>query len=466
VIDAPASPVTAGTALRAVIDVADEALDVAASEERVLCVGVSGITSVLGDRCSISLTATAVSDLPTVASSHPDPIEADLEEFVATLTPTGTTVYTADGPNGGWLTRHDLRQAIVAPVLVRGQTIGTFVVTRCSKRPPLSVADLDFTAAMADIVGIAVQTSRVRNDAMVTVEELRQQVDVTESISDALIACDPTHLILSWNSGAEKIYGYTRDEAVGCHLFTLLATDFFTAEGAQYAPDEVFAQVAERGQWSGEQRERRADGTPLVVLSSITEMADGLGTPNGIVVVSRDITTQRREEYQAMHDALTGLPNRRMLNSKLYEAVARACRTDHPLAVLFIDLDGFKPINDTYGHAAGDVVLTATAQRLSAAVRSRDTVGRLGGDEFLVILEEAGSEQQIARAAARITAALSEPILVVDGAKVTVLPSIGVCIAEHPAEETIPAERMLNAADQAMYVAKREKRGTVFVNPH
>jgi diguanylate cyclase (GGDEF)-like protein/PAS domain S-box-containing protein len=465
VIDAPVSPVTAGTALRAVIDVADEALDVAASEERVLCVGVSGITTVLGDRCTISLTATAFSDLPTVASSHPDPIEADLEEFVADLKPQDTVVYLAGEEGHGWLDRHGLRQVVVAPVLVRGEPIGTLVVTRRAARPALNDEDLNFVGAMADILGIAVQTSRVRNDAMVTVEELRQQVDVTESISDALIACDSTHLIVSWNSGAEKIYGYTRDEAVGCHLFTLLATEFYTAEGAQLAPDEVFANVAEHGQWSGEQRERRADGTPLVVLSSITRMVDGRGTPNGLVAVSRDITTQRREEYQAMHDALTGLPNRRMLNSKLYEAVARACRNDHPLAVLFIDLDGFKPINDTYGHAAGDVVLTATAQRLSAAVRSRDTVGRLGGDEFLVILEEAGSEQHIARAAARITAALSEPIAV-SGAVVTVLPSIGVCIAEHPAEETIPAERMLNAADQAMYVAKREKRGTVFVNPH
>jgi diguanylate cyclase (GGDEF)-like protein/PAS domain S-box-containing protein len=267
---------------------------------------------------------------------------------------------------------------------------------------------------------------------------------------------------VSWNTGAEQVYGYSRDEAIGCHLFTLLATEFFTTDGAEVELDAVLAELNEFGQWSGELHERRADGAPLVVLSSVTQMVDVRQRVSGLVAVSRDVTAQRREEYEATHDPLTGLPNRRMLNGRLYEAVARACRNGQPLAVLFIDLDEFKPINDTYGHAAGDAVLIATARRLGGAVRQRDSVGRLGGDEFLVILEEAGTMADIIRSAERIKAAIAESIQV-DGATVTVQPSIGVCVAERPATDPVPAERLLDVADRAMYVAKREKRGTFYV---
>jgi diguanylate cyclase (GGDEF)-like protein/PAS domain S-box-containing protein len=462
VIVAPVNAVKVGTALRAVLEVADEALDVAASEERILCLGVSGISTVLGDRSSIWLGPTAPTDLPAMASSHPDAIEAELEEVVAALSPAEPTVYLADDRDGAWLGRHGLRQMMVAPLQVRGRVIGILAVTRDEQRDPLDDSEIEFVAAMADMMAVAVHGARIRNDAMMTVEDLRQQVEVTESISDALVACDSSQLIVSWNTGAEQVYGYSRDEAIGCHLFTLLATEFYTTEGAEVEFDAVLAELNEFGQWSGELRERRADGAPLVVLSSVTQMLDVRQRVSGLVAVSRDVTAQRREEYEATHDPLTGLPNRRMLNGRLYEAVARACRNGQPLAVLFIDLDEFKPINDTYGHAAGDAVLIATARRLGGAVRQRDSVGRLGGDEFLVILEEAGTMADIVRSAERIKAAISEPIQV-DGATVTVQPSIGICVAERPATDPVPAERLLDAADRAMYVAKREKRGTFYV---
>lgn len=461
-IVAPVTPVQVGAALRAVLEVADEALDVAASEERILCLGVGGITTVLGDRSSVWLGPTAPTDLPGMASSHPDAIEAELEEVVAALSPDEPTVYLAEQPDGAWLGRHGLRQMLVAPLRVRGRAIGVLAVTRDEQRDPFGDAEVEFVAAMADMIAVAVHGARIRNDAMMTVEDLRQQVEVTESISDALIACDSAQLIVSWNTGAEQVYGYSRDEAIGCHLFTLLATEFFTTEGDEVGLDAVLAELNEFGQWRGELRERRADGAPLMVLSSITQMLDVQQRVSGLVAVSRDVTAQRREEYEATHDPLTGLPNRRMLNGRLYEAVARACRSGQPLAVLFIDLDEFKPINDTYGHAAGDSVLVTTARRLGGAVRHRDSVGRLGGDEFLVILEEAGTMADIVRSAERVRAAISEPIPVGD-ATVTVRPSIGISVVERPATEVVEAERLLDAADRAMYVAKREKRGTFYV---
>jgi diguanylate cyclase (GGDEF)-like protein/PAS domain S-box-containing protein len=464
VIAASVGLVVAGTALRAVIDVADEALDVAASEDRLLVRGVSGITTVLGDGCTITLHPVAPGDLPAAASTHSDAVQADVERLIGD--PPGVTTtrrYSVDEPSGAWLRQHDLQQCVIAPILQRSQVIGTLVTTRAMGRDQIGEVDLQFIAAMADIVGIAVQAARVRNDAMISLEELRQQVEVTENISDALVVCDPTHLIIGWNGGAAQIYGYSREEALGCHLFTLLATEFFTSDGAAGSLDQVVADLATTNHWRGELHERRADGTPLITLASFTQMVDRRQRPTALVVVGRDITTQRHEEYQATHDALTGLPNRRMLNSRLYEVMARAYRTDRPLAVVFIDLDGFKPINDTFGHGVGDAVLATVAKRLGSAVRSRDTVGRLGGDEFLVILEEAGSRQDVARTVERISSALAEPITI--GVQtMTVLPSIGVCMSDHPGRDTLAAERLLNLADQAMYAAKREKCGAVFVD--
>jgi diguanylate cyclase (GGDEF)-like protein len=198
-------------------------------------------------------------------------------------------------------------------------------------------------------------------------------------------------------------------------------------------------------------------------MSSLTARLDHEQLPSGLVVVNRDVTDQRREEHRALHDALTGLPNRRMLNHRLYDSFARACRNNWTLAVLFIDLDGFKPINDTYGHAAGDEVLKATATRLAHLVRRTDTVARLGGDEFVVVLEDAGTVRNISEIADRLVETVAAPIEIGSTA-VVVRPSIGIVVAEgSEGLETTP-EQLLEAADEAMYVAKRQRLG-IWLSP-
>jgi diguanylate cyclase (GGDEF)-like protein/PAS domain S-box-containing protein len=282
-----------------------------------------------------------------------------------------------------------------------------------------------------------------------------------------MISCDTEWCITSWNTGAEQIYGYPRGEALGCDLFALLATRFHTADGVPVGLDAVQAELDRGDGWRGELHERRADGAPLTIMSSVSVLADAEHGRTGVVVVNRDISDQRREEHQALHDPLTGLPNRRLLTNRLYDALARAFRNQTRLALLFLDLDGFKPVNDRHGHAAGDEVLRAAARRLTAAVRQNDTVARLGGDEFVVLLEHAGDAAAVAQVAHRIADSVGEPVDVggcAGESTVSVRPSIGVAYATVVDGEAMSPETLIEAADQAMYLAKRRRSGMAFAD--
>jgi diguanylate cyclase (GGDEF)-like protein/PAS domain S-box-containing protein len=352
---------------------------------------------------------------------------------------------------------------VAYPVLAAGHPVGTLAVTRAAGRPEFSADEIAVLDALAGLTGVLAMQKRIMSDSMVALEELRRQVELADAISDAMIYCDAAGQIINWNAAATQIYGYEQSEALGCDLFALLATEFTTSDGMILPRDEVISTVVEEGRWQGELHERRAEGAPLVILSSVTVTRDLDGDVEGIVVVNRDVTAQRQEEHRAMHDPLTQLPNRRMLDRSLFDAFARACRTGKTIGALFVDLDGFKPINDTYGHAAGDEVLCAVAQRLHHVLRSRDTAGRLGGDEFLVILEEAGDETNVEAVATRVWQALAAPITLSDGQVVTAPASIGVAFTQHPDELETSAQALLEAADHAMYAAKRAHSGIVVV---
>nr|WP_240940291.1 sensor domain-containing diguanylate cyclase [Planosporangium flavigriseum] len=283
-----------------------------------------------------------------------------------------------------------------------------------------------------------------------------------EHISDALIACDSERRIVNWNAGAERVYGYPRGEALGCDVFALLATRFCTETGVSVSADEVFEELAAAGEWRGELHERRADGAPLTIMSSLTTMAGPINGDTGIVLVNRDVTEQRRDPRGPLHDPLTGLPNRRLLTHLLYEALARRHRTGSTLAALFVGLDAFKSINDMYGHAAGDEVLIETGRRLGEVVRHSDSVSRPGDDEFVVILEEAGRPENIQRVAQRVTESLARPIDV-GGQKVEVRASIGVAVVTAPqADGEIAPETLIDIADEAMYAARHSQSGVRF----
>jgi diguanylate cyclase (GGDEF)-like protein/PAS domain S-box-containing protein len=372
-------------------------------------------------------------------------------------------IFEAVGPVGdpvvAVLARHAVPAVMLLPIQIRAQVIGLIVVTRRGGSPPFGPDDAEFGLALGAVVGTTIANARMLADSAAVVEELRRQGELMEHISDAMISCDAQGRIVSWNAAAEQIYGYGRGEALGCDLFALLATEFLTGEGRPLDVAEVLAEVVRTGRWRGELRERRADGTPLMILSSLTVLSEDRPDTEGLIVVNRDVSEQRHEEHQALHDALTGLPNRRLLTDRLYDALARAGRSGRTFAVLFLDLDKFKPVNDGYGHAAGDELLRTTAHRLTDAVRHNDTVSRLGGDEFVVVLEDAGTPANVRQVAERIRAATAEPVDV-GGRKVAVSASIGVVVVTDGSDAT--PESLIEGADQAMYAAKRQQLGISF----
>jgi diguanylate cyclase (GGDEF)-like protein len=198
------------------------------------------------------------------------------------------------------------------------------------------------------------------------------------------------------------------------------------------------------------------------VQTTITNLFDSPSVA-GLLVNFRDITERRRLEdrlaFQALHDYLTGLPNRRLLRDRAEHALARAQRSDHPVSVLFIDLDGFKEVNDSLGHDAGDRLLCSVADRIGAVVRPTDTLARLGGDEFGLLLEDA-DEAQAALVVRRVLAVLADPFLLV-GSAVQIGASIGLTVV--PGDAALGVDELLRDADYAMYAAKSDGGGKALV---
>ena len=243
--------------------------------------------------------------------------------------------------------------------------------------------DIGYLTALADTAAATLDSARLLADSAMAAEGLRRQSEWLDQVSDAIITCDADHQVLTWNSGAELTYQYSSAEAVGCDADALLATEYRTGTGEPVPAEAVFAALTGTGRWGGELRQRRADGEEIELLCSLTELLDEDRHRVGWVAVNRDVTDERRTERLALYDPLTGLPNRRYLLDCLDETARRG----GGLAVLFVDLDGFKQVNDTLGHEAGDEVLRVAARRLLGAVRQGDTVVRLGGDEFIVVAE-------------------------------------------------------------------------------
>jgi len=213
-----------------------------------------------------------------------------------------------------------------------------------------------------------------------------------------------------------------------------------------------------------EKRYLRADGATVWAIVNSTLIRDGRGNPNYLIKQVEDVTARREETARlaamAMQDPLTGLGNRTLMRDHLKQAVARTARTGRPVAVLFCDLDDFKPVNDTHGHAAGDELLRQFADRLRETLRPSDTIARVGGDEFVVICEDLESDAAADEVVRRVTAAVDAPFLLpaADGSRepvrAAVHASIGVTTVAGPG---LDADEVLHRADAAMYSLKRAR---------
>jgi diguanylate cyclase (GGDEF)-like protein/PAS domain S-box-containing protein len=282
-------------------------------------------------------------------------------------------------------------------------------------------------------------------------EALRRLSAIIDSSGDAIVGKTIDGTIISWNRGAENLYGYSADEVIG-HDAGMLAPDAFKDELADVLRRVALGETVERL----ETTRRHKEGALIDISFAVSPVYDQAGAVVGCLAITRDITAraeaQRALQHQAVHDALTGLPNRVLLADRLTQALSRARRQHQRVAVLFLDLDGFKHVNDGLGHLAGDELLVEVARRLAGCVRSDDTLARFGGDEFAIVCEVASTEVAT-RFGNRLLKALQPPFPL-RGMDMFVSASIGLVVADPDAEP----DELLQDADVAMYRAKERGR--------
>jgi diguanylate cyclase (GGDEF)-like protein/PAS domain S-box-containing protein len=281
--------------------------------------------------------------------------------------------------------------------------------------------------------------------------ELKLAASVFDHAADAIVITDADYCIVKVNPAFAEITGYSAAEAAGMNLAKFKSTG--PANNVLIA--NIVQEMDAKGQWTGERWSRRKNGEAYRQAMSVT-MIQGLpGQALRYLAMFSDTTARWHKDeeirQQAFHDALTGLPNRHLLLERLGQLITMTEREQRQVALLFLDLDRFKAVNDELGHAAGDQLLKLVAARLQAQVRTADTVARLGGDEFVVLLDNPANVDEVARIAQRIVDAVSAPIQLA-GQTLAVGASVGVAL--HPAHGQTPAE-LLHAADRAMYAAKQ-----------
>jgi len=285
----------------------------------------------------------------------------------------------------------------------------------------------------------------------------RYQTLFSQSL-DAIFIIGLDGYILDANPGAAKMLGYEVEEMKGLHVRV------FSAPDEKIHTNHVIAKLlAGETLLPYERLAIKKDGTIFPVEVRAVLVRDADGNPLYIQSASHNITERKNFEQQlhhlATHDPLTGLPNRSLFFDRLQHALARARRTKRKVAILFIDLDGFKQVNDTYGHAIGDRLLQAITKRLETCFRESDTLARMGGDEFTLILENITGLEQAITLSERVLSSLEE-LFLIQGHEISVSASLGLSLFPEDGEE---GELLVNHADNAMYAAKRTGKGGLMV---
>jgi diguanylate cyclase (GGDEF)-like protein/PAS domain S-box-containing protein len=281
---------------------------------------------------------------------------------------------------------------------------------------------------------------------------------IMDSVIDGILTVAGDGRVDSANAAAARIFGFEPGALVGLELSELLA--HATERDIEQLPPPAAVEVAALAQHSLlEMVGRRRDGTSFSIELSVTEL-DLHGRRTFILTV-RDITARKASEeqirYRATHDALTGLPNRALFDDRLAGALKQSLRRDEMVAVLFLDLDRFKIINDTLGHSIGDALLVALSQRLRASVRDEDTVARMGGDEFIFILRGLRSADDAVKPAQKVLDAI-RPVFHIHGHELYVTASIGIGLCPNDGAQP---DQLLKCADIALYRAKERGRNRV-----
>ena len=341
-------------------------------------------------------------------------------------------------------------EELVCPLVAKDQLQGLVIVTSAAKFPFELRSSIEILAAQA---AMAIARETMTEAFHARRSEARFQT-LVQNASDVILIARPDTTITYQTPSANRILGYADGSLEGRQFTSLLHPDDVEQALAGYADVALRAGTSISAKW----RIQHCDGTWRHVEVTTTNLLHE-PTLEGIVLTLRDVSerTDLEEElkHQAFHDALSGLANRALFRDRLEHALARASRSKSSLAVLFLDLDDFKLINDSLGHAAGDALLVAVSRRLSESLRSGDTVARFGGDEFAVLLEETTGPEEACQTAERLIQAL-RATLVIEDHEVQVCSSVGIALSHAGREE--PTE-LMQAADLAMYAAKTHGKG-------
>ncbi len=286
-------------------------------------------------------------------------------------------------------------------------------------------------------------------------KSMKLAASIYQSNADAIVVTDENNLIVDVNPAFTRITGYLREEALGQNPKLMQS-----GRHDKKFYELMWNTLLEHGHWQGEIWDKRRDGSIYVKLANIIVLRHKDGSIYRYVAQFSDITEKKQKDelihWQANYDPLTQLPNRRLFQDRLAEALKLAHRTKLPLALFFIDLDHFKEVNDSLGHAKGDELLMEAARRISSCVRETDTVARLGGDEFTVILPELNDISQVKRIAENIVTKLAKPFFFSDNETGHYI-SASIGVALYP-ENANNLENLLKSADNAMYMAKTAGR--------
>lgn len=291
-------------------------------------------------------------------------------------------------------------------------------------------------------VGLVTDITERRNAQ----EAMSQLAAIVQWSEDAIVGISPSGSITSWNQGAEKLLGYPSSQAIGMDVATLLP------------PGDALDVIAcvSRGEARRlpEASLMRSDGLAVSVSLTVSPIRKASGQISGAAMIARDIQDRKRAqqelEHLAWHDPLTGLPNRLLLAECLEKAIARAQQSSRLVGVIYIDLDGFKFVNDTLGHEAGDTLLQQVAERLNTRVRPGDTLARMGGDEFMLVVPDMHAPEGAMSVAQRLVEVMHEPFQV-SGHILYITASMGISVYPRDGADVSTLRR---AADSAMYDAK------------
>ena len=345
---------------------------------------------------------------------------------------------------------------------IDGKTDYYEVVNRLKHKDGHWVWILDRGKAIYDEDGKAVRMIGTHTDITDDKEmqiKFARQAQIIEQIHDAVISADLEGIITNWNKGSELLLQYKADEIIGKPVSIIYLEE----------DNKVFKNgvdiLMQEGEYHAEVRLAKKSTAVIFADLSLSQLKDEKGKTIGVIAYFQDITERKKAQqklleqknildHQAHHDALTELPNRILFNDRLEQGIEKARRNKTNLALLFVDLDRFKQINDSLGHELGDKVLKIVTQRLKSSIRKEDTLARLGGDEFTIIIEELAIAQDSSLLAQKILEVLAQPIHI-DNHTLHVSSSIGISLYPQDGEN---AHNLLKYADAAMYKAKNEGR--------